>query len=539
MAPRQRGRPARAGARPDVHAQGGRRARGAGAQAPADAVARGRGRRRRARGRCRATAGDAPWVWRRPTISTYNSYAASLVADHALRLGLDPSARLLGEAAPWQLAHEAVGRGGLGRRPRHRRGDVDGHRGRPDALRRARRAPGSRPRRGRHRGHRRRRSWPTPSGTTGGEPSTRGQATRSGRSASARPCCSSSSPSTGERKRAADAIDFGDQVALAARLALDVPEVGAGERTRFRVVLLDEYQDTSYAQLTLLGALFGDGHPVTAVGDPHQSIYGWRGASSATLDRFPAHFVHPEPPLVLPLSTSWRNDTASSPSPTSSPDRSARSTRVPVPSSPHGPGGSRSRRQGTSHHDRGRGCCTSPPGSSTGAQGRAVARQQCCAASVPDGAAAAASSPSDPRTIDSWSLVSSRQTAAGPVRPARLGEVPQGRRRPGSAPRTGSCHGRRPRSGPAARVRSRPERGRNPSNDQRGPATPDPATAASTADAPGTGTTVPPSAAQAATSSPPGSLTDGVPASVTSARSAPPRRCSSSAVVRAASLWAW
>ena len=44
----------------------------------------------------------------RPTISTYNSYAASLVSDHALRLGLDPSARLLGEAAQWQLASEVV-----------------------------------------------------------------------------------------------------------------------------------------------------------------------------------------------------------------------------------------------------------------------------------------------------------------------------------------------------------------------------------------------------------------------------------------------
>lgn len=44
----------------------------------------------------------------RPTISTYNAYAASLVRDHALRLGIDPSARLLGEAAQWQLASEVV-----------------------------------------------------------------------------------------------------------------------------------------------------------------------------------------------------------------------------------------------------------------------------------------------------------------------------------------------------------------------------------------------------------------------------------------------
>ena len=70
----------------------------------------------------------------------------------------------------------------------------------------------------------------------------------------------------------------------------DHPEVGAVERDRFRVVLLDEYQDTSHAQVVLLRSLFGGGHPVTAVGDPCQSIYGWRGACAGTLDRFPTEF---------------------------------------------------------------------------------------------------------------------------------------------------------------------------------------------------------------------------------------------------------
>jgi DNA helicase-2/ATP-dependent DNA helicase PcrA len=74
-------------------------------------------------------------------------------------------------------------------------------------------------------------------------------------------------------------------------------------------VLLDEYQDTSHAQVTLLRALFGDGHPVTAVGDPCQSIYGWRGASAGTLIRFPTEFPHAsgEPARELSLTTSWRN----------------------------------------------------------------------------------------------------------------------------------------------------------------------------------------------------------------------------------------
>ncbi len=55
-------------------------------------------------------------------------------------------------------------------------------------------------------------------------------------------------------------------------------------------MLLDEFQDTSHAQLVMLRQLFGGGHSVTAVGDPHQSIYGWRGASSGTLRTFPSEF---------------------------------------------------------------------------------------------------------------------------------------------------------------------------------------------------------------------------------------------------------
>ena len=75
-----------------------------------------RARRDRRRGATDGLAGLA-----RPTISTYNSYAASLVADHALRLGLDPSARLLGEAAQWQLAPRWSRRGATTSTPTPRR----------------------------------------------------------------------------------------------------------------------------------------------------------------------------------------------------------------------------------------------------------------------------------------------------------------------------------------------------------------------------------------------------------------------------------
>ncbi len=49
-------------------------------------------------------------------------------------------------------------------------------------------------------------------------------------------------------------------------------------RGRYRVVLLDEYQDTNPAQRELLRIVFGAGFPVTAVGDADQTIYEWRGA---------------------------------------------------------------------------------------------------------------------------------------------------------------------------------------------------------------------------------------------------------------------
>ncbi|TQL67347.1 DNA helicase-2/ATP-dependent DNA helicase PcrA [Nocardioides albertanoniae] len=85
-------------------------------------------------------------------------------------------------------------------------------------------------------------------------------------------------------------MDFSDQIALAARLAMETPDVGEIERGKFKVVLLDEYQDTSVAQAQMLARLFGDGHPVTAVGDPNQAIYGWRGASVSNIIEFGRDF---------------------------------------------------------------------------------------------------------------------------------------------------------------------------------------------------------------------------------------------------------
>ena len=119
-----------------------------------------------------------------------------------------------------------------------------------------------------------------------------------------------------ERMHAAKVMDFGLQMASAARLAAAFPQVGADLRNRYRVVLLDEYQDTGHAQRVALSSLFGGGSNVrddelalTAVGDPIQSIYGWRGASATNLPRFSTDFPRSDgtPAPVLELRTSWRN----------------------------------------------------------------------------------------------------------------------------------------------------------------------------------------------------------------------------------------
>ena len=120
-------------------------------------------------------------------------------------------------------------------------------------------------------------------------------------------------------KRHHGLLDFGDQIALACTIAETVPDAASQVRAQYPAVLLDEFQDTSVAQVRLLSALFADSG-VTAVGDPHQAIYGWRGASAAALDTFHQRFNPTGTALlesgtslaeatpVLELSTSWRND---------------------------------------------------------------------------------------------------------------------------------------------------------------------------------------------------------------------------------------
>lgn len=108
--------------------------------------------------------------------------------------------------------------------------------------------------------------------------------------------------------RADDAVvSFADLMRYAVA-ASAVPHVRDNLRERYPVVLVDEYQDTSVAQRIMLQNLFDDRHPLTAVGDPLQAIYGWRGASVANIDGFPAHFATPAGPApITTLSTNRRS----------------------------------------------------------------------------------------------------------------------------------------------------------------------------------------------------------------------------------------
>ncbi|ABK53547.1 UvrD/REP helicase [Acidothermus cellulolyticus 11B] len=251
-----------------------------------------------------------------PTVVTYDAYAGRIVADHALRLGVEPGLRLIGQAASWQFARRAV----------------DAYDGPMDAVTLS---PTTVTNRvfilaGELAQHRvdvesvaefcdqlaaKLCALPYPRGRS------RTMAEDVERIVDQLKLRRQLLPIVVDyraRKRDAEVLDFADQMALAATLAELFPEVGAAERAAFRAVLLDEFQDTSHAQLDFLRALFlpktappdaespAAAQPwLTVVGDPAQAIYGWRGASHGTFRALIAEA--PCAVTVFPLATSFRN----------------------------------------------------------------------------------------------------------------------------------------------------------------------------------------------------------------------------------------
>ncbi|MBN9176006.1 MAG: ATP-dependent helicase [Microbacterium sp.] len=242
----------------------------------------------------------------RPTVATYNSFADQLVRENAVRIGRDPESVVLSESAAWLLMRRVVqnsddpGLEEIDRRPstiidaalRFARDAVD-NLADPDAV--AAFAEGLR--------------------EVLDRPSERG----AGPLAPVRDAVAPVSwlPQLATLARAYDAekrrrglIDFSDQVAGALEVVRSHPSIAEELRVRYRVVLLDEYQDTSVVQSDLLATIFA-GTAVMAVGDPHQSIYGWRGASAGNLGAFARAFARRDgngaDALRFSLLTSWRN----------------------------------------------------------------------------------------------------------------------------------------------------------------------------------------------------------------------------------------
>jgi DNA helicase-2/ATP-dependent DNA helicase PcrA len=92
------------------------------------------------------------------------------------------------------------------------------------------------------------------------------------------------------RLHASNAVDFDDLLMLTVEVIERFPEALARWRKAFRYVLVDEYQDTNHAQYRLLQLLGGEHGNVCAVGDPDQSVYGWRGADIRNIMEFERDF---------------------------------------------------------------------------------------------------------------------------------------------------------------------------------------------------------------------------------------------------------
>jgi len=104
------------------------------------------------------------------------------------------------------------------------------------------------------------------------------------------------------------AYDYAEIIRIAAGL-LGRAATRDRERQAYDAVLVDEYQDTDPAQEDLLHALAGDGRELIVVGDPDQSIYGFRGADTRAVSRFAGRFRAPDgsPAKVIALRTCRRS----------------------------------------------------------------------------------------------------------------------------------------------------------------------------------------------------------------------------------------
>src|SRR4051794_19960291 len=103
---------------------------------------------------------------------------------------------------------------------------------------------------------------------------------------------------------ASNAVDFDDMLMLTVDVLQRFPEARAKWAKAFRYVMVDEYQDTNHAQYVLLQLLTGTSKNIMAVGDPDQSVYGFRGADIRNILDFERDFPNTK---VIPLEQNYRS----------------------------------------------------------------------------------------------------------------------------------------------------------------------------------------------------------------------------------------
>jgi DNA helicase-2/ATP-dependent DNA helicase PcrA len=240
-----------------------------------------------------------------PTVATYNSFASSLYRDHAVLIGRDPDGVVLREASAWQLARELVT---SSRDDRLAELDLSVDRITASVLQLAHAVA-------EHDAdiadvRRVITDFLSVAELPLGDKFERATPFAALMKLGATLPIVDLVEKLQQVKQRDGYVEFADQVSLALSIVRRHAGVAEQLRDRYRVVLLDEYQDTNVAQTWLLAELFA-GTPVMAVGDPHQSIYGWRGASASNLDDFATRFTSTGGESVgrYSLSTSWRNGT--------------------------------------------------------------------------------------------------------------------------------------------------------------------------------------------------------------------------------------
>lgn len=239
----------------------------------------------------------------RPRVSTYNAFADAIVREHAARIGRDAEAALLSQSGSWLTARRVVIASHDDRLAEREdrfgtvvdavarlAGELLDNAADPDDVASfgARHAAALR-------------------ALTNPDLAAPGDIEKFHNAMAALPILMGLVRDYDVAKRAQNALDFADQVAGALQIVTVAPAVADELRAQHRVVLLDEYQDTSVLQTRLLASVFAD-TPVMAVGDPHQSIYGWRGASADNLAAFSSAFAPRGGARRFALMVSWRND---------------------------------------------------------------------------------------------------------------------------------------------------------------------------------------------------------------------------------------